>query len=304
MTVISEYEISGRRYAGVAETAVEAPAVIHAVEDGWLAAAFAGGGGPAEVAAELLARPGVALGAAELRAARPLVPLLPAGGGEAMVSGFMRTHRSKFDSEPRAGEPFVAPNWFFKGFGSWLRVPGQPLVVPEQPVALIEEPEIMLVYVNDAEGAPHYAGYTFGNDLCDIGLHRRNPGWNPYCKLCDTAVAPLLFLGAPPSVVYGETVIERAGEAAWRGKFECGQDALYFRVKDMAEHLFGYPAVRRPGMVNYVLLGADEASFHQGFRIADGDRIVINVLSHGVKLANEVSFGGPIGAEAAIGGGA
>jgi hypothetical protein len=282
MTVISEYEISGRRYAGVAETAVEAPAMVHAVEDGWPAAAFAAG---------------------KERTARPLVPLLPAATGDAMVSGFMRTHRSKFDTEPRADEPFVAPNWFFKGFGSWLRVPDQPLVVPEQPVALIEEPEVMLVYVNDADGSPHYAGYTFGNDLCDIGLHRRNPGWNPYCKLCDTAIAPLLFLGAPPSVVYGETVIERAGETAWRGKFECGQEALYYRVNDMAEHLFGYPAMRRPGMVNYVLLGADEASFHQGFRIVDGDRIVINVLSHGVKLANEVRFGGPIGAQTASGGG-
>lgn len=67
----------------------------------------------------------------------------------------------------------------------------------------------------------------------------------------------------------------------------------------MAEHLFGYPALRRPGMVNYVLLGADEASFHDGFRIADGDRIVINVLSHGVKLANEVRFGGPVGVDIA-----
>lgn len=292
MVEIYEYDINGRRYAGVSDTTAP-PEQVYPVADGWLAAAFAESARPEEVAARLRALPGAV--AADDPAARPVPPLLPAIG-TALVSGFMRTHRSKFDTEPVADEPFVAPNWFFKGLGDWLRTPGQPLVVPERPVALIEEPEIVLVYVNDAEGAPHYAGFTFGNDLCDIGLHRLNPGWNPYCKLCDTGIVPRLFLGEPPAEVYGETVIERAGEVAWRGKFACGETSLYYRVHDMTEHLFAYPALRRPGMVNYILLGADEASFHQGFRIADGDRIVINVLSHGVELGNQVRFGGPAGA--------
>ncbi|MFD0427957.1 hypothetical protein ACFQ60_06330 [Streptomyces zhihengii] len=69
-----------------------------------------------------------------------------------------------------------------------MRLPGETLNVPANPIALIEEPEVALVYVNDEDGNPHYAGYTFGNDLCDIGLHRKDPGYNPYCKLCDTAL--------------------------------------------------------------------------------------------------------------------
>ncbi|MGW0579413.1 fumarylacetoacetate (FAA) hydrolase, partial [Streptomyces sp. NPDC002920] len=158
----------------------------------------------------------------------------------------------------------------------------------------IEEPEVVLVYVNDDEGTPHYAGYTFGNDLCDIGLHLSNPGWNPYCKLCDTSVAPWLFLGEPPATASGRVTVEREGAAVWEGGFDCGEDALYFRVRDMADHLFSFPAVRRPGLVNYVLLGADKASFHDGFRIADGDRITIDVKSHDVVFGNDVRFGGPV----------
>ncbi|MGA5281912.1 hypothetical protein ACPCSK_16025 [Streptomyces griseoincarnatus] len=46
--------------------------------------------------------------------------------------------------------------------------------------------------------------------------------------------------------------------------------------------------MRRPGLVNYVLLGADEASFHDGFRIADGDRVAIDVKSHGVAFGNTI----------------
>ena len=49
-------------------------------------------------------------------------------------------------------------------------------------------------------------------------------------------------------------------------------------------------------MVNYVLLGADKASFHDGFRIADGDRVTIDVTSHDVVLSNVIEFGGRAGA--------
>lgn len=91
----------------------------------------------------------------------------------------------------------------------------------------------------------------------------------------------------------GRVTIERNGVTAWEGNFDCGGDALYFRVPDMIEHVFSFPAVRRPGMVNYVLLGADEASFHDGFRITDGDRIAIDTKSHDVAFANPVRYVSP-----------
>ncbi len=59
----------------------------------------------------------------------------------------------------------------------------------------------------------------------------------------------------------------------------------------MADHLFAHPPLRRPGLVNYLFLGADKATYHDGFRIENGDRMVIDVSSHGVVLANEVRYG-------------
>ncbi|MFI9245579.1 fumarylacetoacetate (FAA) hydrolase [Streptomyces sp. NPDC053086] len=271
------------------------PQTLYRVAEGALAAAFTGTDGSADAV-----RAAVTEGAETVvvpagdPAVRPLVPLLPQASGAALLSGFMGTHKKKWggQSQPEDGE-FTPPKWFFKGFGDWARLPGEPLTVPAAPIALIEEPEVVLVYVNDADGTPHYAGYTFGNDLCDIGLHRKDPGYNPYCKLCDTALAPWLFLGPPPRSATGRVTIVRDGATAWEGSFDCGGDALYFRVRDMAEHLFSFPAVRRPGLVNYVLLGADEASFHDGFRIADGDRIGIDVKSHGVSFENTVRYVSP-----------
>ncbi|MGW6919251.1 fumarylacetoacetate (FAA) hydrolase [Kitasatospora sp. NPDC054939] len=289
MSILFEVEYEGERYAGLGLPGAGEPLRLHRVGEGQLREAVAAGGSGAQLAAAVAAGPGVAVPADD-PGLRFLPPLLPAVTGDALLSGFMRTHRSKFEGEPTEGEEFVPPNWFFKGFGSWLRLPGDDLVVPASAVALIEEPEVALVYVNDAQGQPHYAGYTFANDLCDIGLHLRNPGWNPYCKLSDTSITPWLFLGEPPKAVNGRVTIERDGRTAWEGDFDCGEDALYFTARRMAEHLFSYPAVRRPGLVNYVLLGADKASFHDGFRIADGDRVSIAVKSHGVELANAIRY--------------
>ncbi|MFD7557222.1 fumarylacetoacetate (FAA) hydrolase [Streptomyces sp. NPDC059835] len=291
MTILFECEYKGERYVGFDLPVPGDDLTLYQVSDGQLQAEFIAAEEPAQVVATVISeaeRITVTAGDPELRY---LPPLLPTATGNALLSGFMGTHRSKFDKEPTEGEEFVAPNWFFKGFGSWLRMPDETLVVPKKAVALIEEPEVALVYVNDDNGDPHYVGYTFGNDLCDIGLHRQNPGWNPYCKLSDTSIAPWLFLGEPPKTVTGRVTIERDGVSAWEGNFDCGEDALYFKARDMMANLFEYPAIRRPGMVNYVLLGADKASFHDGFRIADGDRLVIDVKSHGVTLANPVRFG-------------
>ncbi|MFE2914250.1 aminotransferase class I/II-fold pyridoxal phosphate-dependent enzyme [Kitasatospora indigofera] len=293
MSVLFECEYQGERYVGFEKPVPGAPLTLYRVNDGRLQAEFIAAESPAEVIAAIRAEaePVVVEGGEEQ--IRYLPPLLPEATGNALLSGFMRTHKSKFEGEPSEDEEFVAPNWFFKGFGSWLRLPGDTLVAPKQSVALIEEPEVALVYVNDDAGNPRYAGYTFGNDLCDIGLHIRNPGWNPYCKLVDTSIAPWLFLGEPPATVTGRVTIERDGAPAWEGPFDCGEDALYFRVRAMVDNLFEYPALRRPGLVNYILLGADRASYHDGFRIADGDRITIDVQSHDVVLSNQVVFGLP-----------
>ncbi|OKH94846.1 fumarylacetoacetate (FAA) hydrolase [Streptomyces uncialis] len=294
MSVVFESEYQGRRHAAFERPGPGEPLTLYPVGEGQLREAVAGGGDLARAVADIRAAGGAVTVEPGDPQLRPLPPLLPTVSGDALLSGFMGTHKSKFGGESApAGAPFVPPKWFFKGFGSWLRLPDETLTVPAEPVALIEEPEVLLVYVNDARGEPRYAGYTFGNDLCDIGLHRQDPGYNPYCKLCDTAVSPWLFLGEPPATVTGRVTIERDGAVAWEGNFDCGADALYHPVRDMVDHLFTFPAVRRPGLVNYVLLGADQASFHDGFRIADGDRVTIDVKSHGVVLSNPIAYGTP-----------
>lgn len=216
-------------------------------------------------------------------------PFPAAPDADGLVSGFMRSHVSKMP-ERTTTEPVEPARWFFKGIDTWLRDTGDDLHVPSEAVALIEEPEVVLLFLNDDEGTPRYLGYTLGNDLCDIGLHLKNPAYNPYCKLCETSVLPYVFLESPPSSVAGTVTITRDGRTSWKGDFSCGSDSLYYTVDEMVGHFFSYPIVRRPGALNYVFLGADNASYHDGYRIADGDSISIDFSSHGVALDNRVAF--------------
>jgi hypothetical protein len=294
MTTVFECELQGRRYAGLGLPEAGRPLTLYPTTAGRLRAALIEGGSPAALRGAATAEGEPIEAAADTPGLRFLPPLLPDADDGSLINGFMGTHRSKFDSAPVPGEPFVAPNYYMKGAGSWLRMPDEPLTTPAEPDWLLEEPEVVLVYVNDDQGAPHYAGYTFGNDLNDIGLHLERPwAWTPYAKLCETSIAPWLFLEPPPETATGRVTIERGGAAAWEGPFSCGADSLYHKVEAMADHLLSFPLLRRPGLVNYMFLGADKASYHEGFRIEDGDRIVIDVASHGVVLANPVRFGQP-----------
>ncbi|MFF8726242.1 fumarylacetoacetate (FAA) hydrolase [Streptomyces sp. NPDC015171] len=292
MSIIFECEYQGRRYAGHGIPAPGSTLTLYPVTDGQLHTALVAGEGPEALRDALPERSEpveVALGDPGLTF---LPPLLPTASNNALINGFMGTHRSKFDRAPEPDEKFTPPNYYIKGFGSWLRMPDEPLTTMAEPIWLLEEPEVVLVYANDDEGVPHYAGYTFGNDLNDIGLHLENPwAWTPYAKLCETSIAPWLFLDAPPEKVTGTVTIERDGGPAWQGPFSCGADSLFHRIPDMADYIFSYPHLRRPGLVNYLFLGADKATYHDGFRIENGDRMVLDVSSHGVVLANQVRYG-------------
>lgn len=217
-------------------------------------------------------------------------PFSPDDDSEVTVSGFMQTHNIKMDTKLDSAGNAIMPNWFSKGNSSSLKLTGEVLRAPKNMMALCEEAEIVLIYKNNAEGHSKYCGYTFGNDLTDIGRFKYNNGHLGYAKLCDAGVSCWFFMGPPPDVVTGNTVIEREGEKVWSGEFTTGLNAIGYEVSGMINNLFSYPALRNPGQVNYIYIGADRSSFHAGFSIIDTDCITLNFASHGVSLSHEVNL--------------
>ncbi|MFE9427488.1 FAH family protein [Kitasatospora sp. NPDC006697] len=282
--VIFECLYRGERHLGLTPLTGDLPLQLHPLDGRPLVDLLPEHGGDPVAAAERIAgqRPPVTADRAEVRL---LPPLLPAHPGDALVSGFMMTHNVKVDSEVPD-----QPTWFVKGFGDSLRLPGEPLGVPADAVAVCEEAEVVLVYVGDPEGVPRYTGWTFGNDLTDIGRFKQHAGHLSYAKLCDPAIAPALHPGPPPAEVTGQTVVERDGLPAWKGEFRTGLQALHYGLPAMTARLFAYRTLHRPGLVHYVYLGADRGSFHAGFRLADGDRVALDFSSHGVALSNPLAW--------------
>lgn len=291
MTVLFECCYQGRRHVGLGLPRDGEPLRLTPLGDRDLRELLVAGG---DLAARLADAETVVVPAGEHDAVSFRPPLLPDHLGGAMVGGFMQTHNVKVDADTPS-----QPNWFLKGLGDVLRTSGEEMRAPADSVALTEEAEVVLVYVTDAGGEPRYAGYTFGNDLTDIGRFRRHRGHLSYAKLCDAAVAPWLFLDEPPRHVVGRVTIERDGEPCWRGEFTTGTEALHYGLDAIMSELFSYGALLAPGRVHYVYLGADRSSFHDGFRMADRDRVTLDFTSHGVTLSNTVRCASPAVAAAA-----
>ncbi|MDT6982794.1 FAH family protein [Streptomyces lusitanus] len=283
MTVVFECVHDDKRCFGLGLPESGAPLRLYPLAGDSLAALLSAANGDRE--ALVRGRSFVEVPADDRDSVRMLPPLLPAHVGDALVSGFMMTHNVKVDAEVPD-----QPNWFVKGLGGALKVPGESLSVPADAVAVCEEAEVVLVHVGDAHGRPRYVGYTFGNDLTDIGRFKQHAGHLSYAKLCDAGVAPWLHLGEPPRSVTGEVTVERSGAPVWTGSFTTGTDALHYDVPSMMSRVFSYEALHHPGRVHYVYLGADRGSYHAGFRVMDGDRVTIDVASHKVRLSHPLAW--------------
>lgn len=220
-----------------------------------------------------------------------LPPLLPEHKGNALISGFGLSHTVKMPPNATVGgiADGAYPSWFFKGQGWCLKTIGQSLRIPNNAVRVTEEAEVVLIFVTDGTGAPHYIGFTFGNDVTDMGQIKRNPAHLSYAKLCDCAIAPTLFLAVPPREVDGRAAIVRAGETLWEAGFKTGTTALFHPIEQTMEHLWSNPATRVPGITHYVFLGADRNSFDAGVQVLDGDRMDLIFDSHGVALSNPIT---------------
>src|ERR1017187_608683 len=75
---------------------------------------------------------------------------------------------------PAPGEIGIAPEWFYKGNGSVLRGPLEPLTVPAYGEDGGEEAEIAGVYLIGEDGTPCRIGMTVGNEFSDHKFEKRN----------------------------------------------------------------------------------------------------------------------------------
>jgi hypothetical protein len=183
----------------------------------------------------------------------------------------------------------VQPEWFYKGDGSQLVAPGDPLRAPAFALDAGEEPEIAGIYLVDRDGNPVRLGFALANEFSDHVTERTNYLWLAHSKLRQAALGPELRLGALPPDVRGVSRILRDGAAVWEKGFATGEANMSHSLANLEHHHFKYAQFRRPGDVHVHFFGSATLSFGDGVEVRPGDMFEIEAEPFRLKLRNPVA---------------
>jgi hypothetical protein len=193
---------------------------------------------------------------------------------------------------PEPGRIGAAPEWFYKGTGTILRVHNEPLTVPPHGLDGGEEAEIAGVYVIGDDGTPHRIGLTQGNEFSDHVLESKNYLYLAESKLRDCALGPELVIEPNFDDLPGRSKIERGGKVIWEAPQASGERWMCHSLANLEHHHFKHAEHRRPGDVHIHFLGADMFSFKERLRLEDGDVMTIAFEGFGRPLRNPIRIDG------------
>lgn len=188
--------------------------------------------------------------------------------------------------KPAPGEIGVQPEWFYKGDGSWLVAPGQPLELPDFALDGSEEPELVGLYVIGEDGTVLRVGFALGNEYSDHVLEKQNYLYLAHSKLRNSSYGPELLVGPAPSDIQGTSRILRDGKELWSAPFLTGEANMTHTIANIEHHHFKYANFRRAGDVHVHYYGTATLSFAAGIKVEAGDLFEISAPEFGAPLRN------------------
>lgn len=198
--------------------------------------------------------------------------------------------------KPAPGQIGEQPEWFYKGDGSMLVGPGQPLTRPAFALDAGEEPELAGIYMIGPDGTPFRLGVALANEFSDHVTERHNYLWLAHSKLRQAALGPELLVGALPTNIEGVSRIRRVGAVLWEKPFLSGEQNMSHSLTNLEFHHFKYVQFRRPGDIHVHFFGTGTLSFADGVQTAAGDVFEIEAAPFTLPLRNplQVAMGQPI----------
>lgn len=190
--------------------------------------------------------------------------------------------------KPADGETGCQPEWFYKGDGSQIVGPGQPLTLPHFAQDGSEEPELAGIYLIGSDHVPYRLGLCLANEFSDHVCERHNYLSLAHSKLRQASLGPELLIGPPPDHIEGVSRIRRGGAAAWEKRFLSGEANMCHSLANLEWHQFKYPQFRRPGDVHVHFFGTATLSFSDGFCTEPGDEFEIEASPFMLPLRNRL----------------
>ncbi len=195
--------------------------------------------------------------------------------------------------KPAAGSIGVQPEWAYKGDGTWIVAPEQPLELPGYAEDGGEEGEIAGLYVIGDDGQVLRVGYSIGNEYSDHVMERRNYLFLAHSKLRQCSFGPELLVGELPAEVTGTIRVSRNGAELWSGELLSGEANMCHSIANLEQHHFKYPGFRRPGDVHVYFFGASGLSTAAGISPQPGDVFEVSAPGFGRPLRNPLVAGRP-----------
>jgi hypothetical protein len=190
--------------------------------------------------------------------------------------------------KPAPGEIGCQPEWFYKGDGSQIAGPGDPLVMPHFAKDGGEEPELAAIFVIGPDGVPNRLGFCLANEFSDHVTERDNYLWLAHSKLRQASLGPELLVGPAPDHIEGVSRIWRDGSIVWEKPFLSGEANMSHSIANLEWHQFKYAQFRRPGDVHVHFLGTATLSFSDGFTTEPGDEFEIEASPFSLPLRNRL----------------
>jgi hypothetical protein len=196
--------------------------------------------------------------------------------------------------KPAAGTVGQQPEWFYKGDGSQLVGPTDPLTMPAFAKDGGEEPEIAGVYIIGPNGQPYRLGLALANEFSDHVTERHNYLWLAHSKLRQAALGPELLVGPAPEHIEGTSRILRNGETLWEKPFLSGEGNMSHSLSNLEHHHFKYDLFRRTGDVHVHFFGTATLSFSDGVTTQEGDVFEIIAAPFTLPVRNALERAAPV----------
>ena len=210
--------------------------------------------------------------------------------GDAPMTDSMKMFRSGLEGGKPASDAIgMQPEWFYKGDGSIVATPEQPLAMPGFALDGGEEPEVVGLYVIGPDGTPFRVGFALGNEFSDHVTERQNYLLLAHSKLRACAFGPELLLGPLPEDIRGTSRLLRGGEPVWQAEFLSGEANMSHSVANLEHHHFKYDLFRRPGDAHAHFFGTATLSFADGVTAEPGDVFEIGSEAFGRPLRNPLA---------------
>ncbi|MCW3834709.1 AraD1 family protein [Sphingomonas canadensis] len=216
-----------------------------------------------------------------------------AAAGEKLTDSMRMFLEGLEGGKPAPGETGQQPEWFYKGDGTHIAGPGEPLNMPAFARDGGEEPELAGIYLIGPDGTPHRLGFCLANEFSDHVTERHNYLWLAHSKLRQAALGPELIVGALPADVRGTSRILRDGEVMWEKPFLSGEANMSHSIANLEYHHFKYPLFRRPGDVHVHFFGTATLSFSDGVQTRPGDVFEIEAAPFRLPLRNPLALAEP-----------